>query len=292
MTTSQTNTFTPIAFEPPKSYGLSIEVLPISEFKPRLADTVYATQRLLFHMIFMITDGEFVHSVDCVTYRGQAKDCLLVKPNQLQQYSGQMDCEGWVMLISPSFFQTSSLAEDVLFRLPTCFSMNDRLFNIARSHLELMSEDIRLITHREELNQLLRYQLSSLIVRLRLEDELFNPNLKSDDVNAARFKRFRLLLEKHFATQHQASFYAEQLGLSLKTFNRLCLKMVGESAKTQVAERIILEAKRLLVHTNLPIQMIADALAFDDVSNFCKVFKTNTGRTPRQFRILQQQAFH
>lgn len=42
-------------------------------------------------------------------------------------------------------------------------------------------------------------------------------------------------------------------------------------AKTLITERILLEAKRLLVHTMQPIGSIADALAFNEVSNFVVV---------------------
>ena len=279
------NTVIPISFDPPESYLLDIEVLPMAVFKHRLDDTIAHTQRALFYVIFVVEKGELTHAVDSVTYHCQANDCIVIKPNQIHQFSNQLDWDGWVLLFSPNLLLSHSKEEEILYQLPTSFSLNASLSNACINHLRTMSDDTRLNGHRIEVNTLLRHQLSALLVRLRLADELFTFNLDADEIRAARFKRFRLLLESHFETEHQVGFYADQLGLSHKTLNRLCLQMVNASAKSLITDRIVLEAKRLLVHTTLPIQSIGDALSFDEVSNFVKLFKKHTQSTPRQFRI-------
>lgn len=48
-------------------------------------------------------------------------------------------------------------------------------------------------------------------------------------------------------------------------------------------QRILQEAKRLLIDTALPIKIIAHTLDYD-VSNFTKFFKRFSGMTPSQFR--------
>ena len=279
------STVTPISFDPPESYLLDAEVMPMAQFRHRLKDTQHLVQRPLFYMMFMVEKGELIHSVDCVTHHCKAGDGLLIKPNQIHQFSNQLDWEGWVLIFSPNLLFRNSREEEILYQLPTTFSMSDRLFKASTKQLQSMSEDASLESDKNQINTLLRHQLSSLIVRLRLEDELFGFHLDTDPTNAARFKRFRLLLEQYFNQAHQVGFYAKQLGLSNKTLNRLCLQIVNTSAKTLITERILLEAKRLLVHTMQPIGSIADALAFNEVSNFVKLFKKHAHSTPRQFRI-------
>jgi len=60
--------------------------------------------------------------------------------------------------------------------------------------------------------------------------------------------------------------------------------MVGVGAKTFIASRLALEAKRLLVHTEMPISAIAHQLGFDEATNFTKFFRSIEGCTPGDFR--------
>lgn len=278
------NTVTPILFTPPEAYLLDIEVLPLSEFKLRLQDTIHTTQRPFFYMMFVVTHGEMIHFVDFIERRCVAQDYLLITPNQVHRFSTQFNWDGWVLMFSAELLLNNSKEEEILYQLPTSFSMQRPLFEACVTHLKSMSEDTKLNAPKNELNALLRHQLSSLILRLRLAEGLLDFNLDVDNLRSARFNRFRLLLESHFSKAHQVGFYAAELGLSLKTLNRLCLQIVNASAKSIISERIILEAKRLLVHTTQPIQSIGETLGFDETSNFIKAFKKDTQLTPRQFR--------
>ncbi|WP_230942800.1 helix-turn-helix domain-containing protein [Burkholderia cepacia] len=48
----------------------------------------------------------------------------------------------------------------------------------------------------------------------------------------------------------------------------------------------MLEAKRLLTHTDLPIGLLSDRLGFEGADRFCKFFKRETNSTPKDFRKL------
>lgn len=51
----------------------------------------------------------------------------------------------------------------------------------------------------------------------------------------------------------------------------------GTTAEAFIAARIILEAKRLLVHPALPVAAIPDKLSFDEPTNFSKFFRREVG---------------
>lgn len=69
-----------------------------------------------------------------------------------------------------------------------------------------------------------------------------------------------------------------------KSLTRATLEATSESAKSVIAARIALEAKRLLAHTDRPVYLIADGLGFVEATNFAKFFKRETGFTPVGFR--------
>ena len=92
---------------------------------------------------------------------------------------------------------------------------------------------------------------------------------------------------KRFSQWHQVADYASHLGYTEKSLARAVTASMGITAKTFIAARIVLEAKRLLVHTDLAVSTIGDRLGFDEPTNFSKFFKREEACTPAEFRRRQ-----
>jgi AraC-like DNA-binding protein len=132
----------------------------------------------------------------------------------------------------------------------------------------------------------LRHQLQALLVRLYLAQTHREQTGRVDSVALQRFKRYRLAVEQEFPRRHKVAHYAKRLGCSEKSLGRAALEIAGVNAKKILIQRIVLEAKRLLAHTILPISAIADKLGFDEATNFVKFFRRQTGGSPGAFRKL------
>jgi AraC-like DNA-binding protein len=64
-----------------------------------------------------------------------------------------------------------------------------------------------------------------------------------------------------------------------------CVKAVtGKSVTSQIQQRVTMEAKRLLYHSNRSVKEIAGDLGFDDHSYFTRLFTKVVGMTPLAFR--------
>jgi AraC-like DNA-binding protein len=99
------------------------------------------------------------------------------------------------------------------------------------------------------------------------------------------FRRYRLAVEEHFQKRHAVAAYAKLLGCSEKSLGRAVQKIAGLTAKEFLSQRIALEAKRLLVHTALPVSVIANRLGFDEPTNFVKFFRREVRKSPGAFRV-------
>jgi AraC family transcriptional regulator, transcriptional activator of pobA len=98
------------------------------------------------------------------------------------------------------------------------------------------------------------------------------------------FRRFEALLEQHFLEHWTVSRYAAALSVTPTHLSRLTRSATGNAASQLILERIIREARRNLVYTNLPISGIAYALGFNDPAYFSRLFSAATGLSPRRFR--------
>ena len=73
------------------------------------------------------------------------------------------------------------------------------------------------------------------------------------------------------------------MNLSEKHLNRISKECLNKTTSALIAERITLEAKRLLIHSKYTVTEVASELGYDDTSYFSRFFKKNCGETPIQF---------
>lgn len=95
---------------------------------------------------------------------------------------------------------------------------------------------------------------------------------------------FRRLLTKHLATSRQPSYYASLLNISTVYLNEVVKGVTGINATSYIKNETVLQAKRLLVHTNLAVKEIAYSLGIDDYAYFSRLFTQVTGISPTLFR--------
>jgi AraC-like DNA-binding protein len=100
---------------------------------------------------------------------------------------------------------------------------------------------------------------------------------------------FRNAMETDLSFRHDVVEYARHLGYSARTITRACQQATGQTAKAVLADRLVLEAKRLLVHTDTAAAAISAQLGFSEATNFTKFFSRNTGQSPSSFRQTYRQ---
>jgi AraC family transcriptional activator of pobA len=98
------------------------------------------------------------------------------------------------------------------------------------------------------------------------------------------FRRFETLLEQHHLQRWSVADYAEALSVTPTHLNRVTRTATGDTASHLILNRLVREARRNLVYTNLPISTIAYALGFEDPAYFSRIYAAATGLSPRAFR--------
>lgn len=97
-------------------------------------------------------------------------------------------------------------------------------------------------------------------------------------------KAFRELLERNFTTSRRPADYAKRLNISTPYLNECVNNATGSSVSNHIQQRVILEAKRLLYHSDRSVKEIASELGFDDYPYFSRLFTKVTGMTALSFR--------
>ena len=99
-----------------------------------------------------------------------------------------------------------------------------------------------------------------------------------------QFSEFKALLESHYSHHWPISRYAQRLGMSETSLNRLCRALCGATAFHLVQQRLALEARRRLMYVTGSVHSIASELGFADAAYFSRFFRRQTGVSPNEFR--------
>ncbi|GAB4045869.1 AraC family transcriptional regulator [Spirosoma litoris] len=130
---------------------------------------------------------------------------------------------------------------------------------------------------------ILRAMLQILLARLLAVDQ---PQLEPTKTADLTYRRFTNILRQPGSLAHRVFSYAEKLGVTPQHLNSICRRVAGKSASELIAEQVVLEGKRYLLHTDQSVTEVAEQLGFSDPSHFVKYFKKWTNQTPASFRKL------
>lgn len=101
----------------------------------------------------------------------------------------------------------------------------------------------------------------------------------------ALVQRYRALLERHHAQRWSLSDYAQALEVTPDHLSRSCRQCTGQSALELLHERVLLEARRLLAYTPMPVAEVAAQLGFEDAAYFSRFFGRASGTSPSDYRV-------
>ena len=140
------------------------------------------------------------------------------------------------------------------------------------------------------LEEMIRTYLKQLFIKsARLwKKQNLDTELTEQNSDLEFFRKFTLLVEEHYKQKHHVADYAGLLFMAPKTITHKFKRLKLPQPNDVIKNRILLEAKRLLVHTNLTAKEVGYELGYDDPAYFSRLFVVKTGQTPSAFRAKFQ----
>ena len=280
-----------IKFEPAKKDNIGFEIIPLERIhrdRHKYDHDPEQPHQLNFFKLTFYTKGEGRHFADFNWYPVKQNTLVYHTKEQINAFDFSSNLEGYCIIFTEDYFVNSfsHLPKDFVFRL-----FNPQLF----SPVIQIPDDSEFITFFNILLQ--EYQLTegfnyptilqSLFVILISKAETIKQEQTfhiKDNSKIALFQKFIILLDKHFTSTRSAEDYAKQLHISYKHLNATCKELTNKTAKTIISEYIILQAKRLLINSEIKSAELAYKIGFEDPTNFTKFFKKYTGLTPKAFK--------
>ncbi len=235
------------------------------------------------------------HFVDFNGYPIKENSVFFIAKNQIHYFENERSYEGILIHFNESFLMQSDV--DIFLKYNVfnnqgkpCYCINESIKTTANSYIQLIKKELlqkMAFGHA----QIVRYLLKSLLIVFeRAHQEHSTETLTFTNHYALQYLQFRELLEQHFSKGCGVKEYASALNISSKTLTTITNTIVAKSPSVLIAERIILEAKRLLSFTTLHSNEIAYRLGFEDASYFVKYFKRYTQKSPGAYREMASRS--
>jgi len=277
-----------VRFAPPRGVAADVEVVDFATLRRRAGhDELSGPQRLDFDLLLRVDAGSTVHQVDFVAHPLAPGDVLWVRAGQVHRWGETGDLGGTVVLFSPAAVDDQT--RELVKAAGTCTrshwsqaSADGSVLAAAFAHLAECARD------RTGGVPGLREALTTralAILLLHLAEASPPSDHPTRTPSHEHFVWFREQVDRDFRELHKVQEYADRLGYSTRTLNRVARDNSGLSAKQLIDERIVLEAKRLLTHGDATVAEIAEHLGFPDPSNFSAFFRARAGLTPGAFRV-------
>ncbi len=238
--------------------------------------------------VFLITAGGGEVRAESLVQRFRAPCTILVPARIIHAFAYDNDTVGSVLTVSETFLREQLLREpefQSLFAAPSLleFSQSSREAALLRSSIERLASELawQAPGHAAAVESQL---LSILVALLRLDHGESGNRRVGDRRQAELVARFRQLLETDFHSNKPMDEYARALKVSPSRLRAACVEVTERSPLQLVQDRLLLEAKRLLLYSNMSVAEAGYYLGFDDPAYFTRFFTRAVGISPRGFR--------
>ena len=238
--------------------------------------------------IFWFERGRGLIERDCENIEVGARTLLILGPGDVHNWKKTENLEGALLAVSEKFTYDSNFS--LPFRELTVFlqpnnsrwiQMNPSEDNLIRNVFGIIqdTEGRSNFDKREVLKALL------LILFSKINGFYVGRGLTQEMPRVSPLTRdFRQALLTECPRLASVKEFAQHLKVSRSYLHRAVLHDTGVAPSRHIRDRILVEAKRLLVHTNSSAAEVADQLGFRSASYFSSFFLRHAKVSPRAFR--------
>lgn len=254
------------------------------------SDLVYKPHKHNFYLCILFTEGTGMHEIDFNAYKVEPGSVFFLKPGQTHSWKFDSQPNGYLFFHTQDFYELG-FSNRLLHQFPFFSSQKSAptLTLTATQISELNSKFKELNTEYYQKRLYQRIKITSTINTIYIDLARCYIDGKPKNVTSSLryieiFRSLEAEIECSYLLEKSANFYAGKLNITSKHLNRVVKTTVNKTTTELITERVLLEAKRLIVHSDNTLAVIAEILGYEDYAYFSKVFKEKTKITPLAFK--------
>ena len=275
-----------------KNILMKLDVRRLEDHLKTLSSADFPHRHDFYNLIY-IKQGSGTHDIDFKRFIVEPNQMFFMNDGQVHDWNLSADTVGYTLFFKKEFYEVIEKGLS-LQALPFFNNSNNDapmvIFSEEESQrIENLFEEIiiEFKANQPHRDTLIKSLLKIILIHsIRIYQPLFKGD--STELNVSKIRSFEMLIEKHFKEYKSVKNFADKLNITANYLNAICTKTIGRTAGELIRDRVILEAKRLLLHSSISVCEMAYHLGYDDCSYFIRVFKKEVGSTPEQFRLINR----
>ena len=275
-------------FKAPNDSDFPFEILRIEE-NEFLSKEAKSIRRDHFYAAFWITAGKGKYFIDFKEYEIRPKSLFLINPGQVHYWTSLNPIGGYAIPFQAELFHlygNYNLFEKLsLFRAiggTSAFYPSEADISYFNQHFDQLFAEYH--TEKFGRKELILSLFQMLLIQIQRKAPAIHKESYPKKASDRLTQEFLTLLEDKVSQEHKLQSYADALGVTPGHLTETIKAVMGQPGGKLLQQRLALEAKRWLAHSDLTIEQISDKLNFEDPSYFGRFFKREVGETPGQFR--------
>lgn len=269
-------------------YGeeLLIDVVALNDIRSYIDK--HPVHTLSYYDITFVTGGTGNFSIGDKRYSLCRGDVVFSKPGEIRAWDKSHLPQGYALIFEEefllSFFNDRSFIQHLAYfhksGVAAKINVLDIFPRVENSIQNILAEIDSGQTRDKHLLRALLYEILMLLNREYLKIGVSDTGKPTERY----IDDFISLVDKNFIKHHDTRYYASELCITPNYLNEIVRKNLHVSPKHYIQNKIIREAKLLLVYTSLSVSEVADRLNFENASYFIRLFRKHTAFTPLQYR--------
>jgi AraC family transcriptional activator of pobA len=221
---------------------------------------------------------------------------ILVSPGQLHRWEGADDIRGTLISFTTAFFDGREPPPSRLMEMGFVNRMAYPPALTADEQLEAEAQPLvarceaEFATRSDGWMDMCRQAIRMILISAGRAWLRHEPETRETGRSRQLLQRFQSEVEHQFRQPLSVAAYAKRLGVTAGHLNDVVRQFTAGTAGELIHARELLEARRLLLHTELSVSEIAYELGYKDPSYFSRVFRKSTGQAPADFRAGIREA--
>jgi AraC family transcriptional activator of pobA len=269
-------------------------IIKLKDLISNFSHIIKKPHRINFYQIFLIESGGGNIFVDTNRYICQPKSILAISKRRVAVFELSKNINGFALLFSEEYINNHSedLAKIINLKLfdlsiPSLFNLSETGFNELIIFLKKILDELKAKDNFGK-DEILVTMLKTFLL---LAERFIRDDIKSNVINEAEgyLIEFKKKLERNINQSRSVHYYSDLLGITPQKLNQLTNSYWGKPAKKVIEERLLLEIKRLLIHTDKSLKEIGCSFGFNEPTNFNKFFKRCLKTTPALYRTRHKK---
>ena len=254
-----------------------------------------APHRHNYYEIFFFEKGGGIHMIDFNEIDITKGQVHVLSPGQIHYMHRIPETRGYVLKFTSEFFLSNQSDKDMLQRIPF---LNSKVANALilpeESEFESLLQLVGFIQQEDDnksagFENMIRNYLNLILLKCHRLYNYSERDLPSSEKQLC--DHFNTLLQEHYLKETRVGFYSDKLKVSDTKLNAAVKSIYGKSPSELIAARLLLEAKRWLLHSDKSIKEVAYSLNFQDNAYFTRWFKKLELCSPGEFRTAKRKKY-